>query len=343
MASNPAPEAATRDAGLRGVILVCHAGADLGIGHLTRMLALAHALERQGMDRVDVVVQGDPVVRSDLDRFSCTFVGLESDLAEVVLAAAADLVPGVVVFDLHPELVPEGLGGLLGSLAAGGARLVGVDGLLDFCDLLDVSWIPSFSVDSARLERCSGEVHHGWDSFLIRKRLPTRAWRPGRRVLVLTGGSDVTGQSQTLPALLDGSVPSGTELHWVRGPFAAAPAIPSNRRVDWKVHEAPEGLDELVVESHYALTVFGVTLFEVLQYGVPTVVFSPYEDRDQPELALLEGEGVAVVADGAETAVAGLVELMGDARLAGGLSQAALDRLQVDGADRLAGLIHSLV
>lgn len=338
MASSRAPDSA----GPAAALLVCHAGAGLGIGHLTRMLALADALERTGMDRVELLVQGERLVRSDLDHFPRTFIGLEADLAAAVLSCAEDLAPGVVVFDLHPRLVPDGTDDLLGSLAAGGLRLVAVDGLFDVCDRLDIAWIPSFAADPAVLEACTGEIHHGWDSYLIRKRLPGKEWRAGSSVLVLTGGSDVTGQARTLPTLLEASLPPGTEIHWVRGPFAPAPVLPPSPRLAWSLHQAPEGLDELAVDSGYALTVFGVTLFELLQYGVPTVVYSPYTDMVQPELELLGGEDVAVVADTADSAVTELARLMGDAERAEALSRAALDRLRVGGADRLAGLIHSL-
>ena len=108
------------------------------------------------------------------------------------------------------------------------------------------------------------------------------------------------------------------------------------------IHEAPTGLDELIVGSDYAITVFGVTLFELLQYGTPTVVFSPYRGREFPELDSVAAAGVAVVADDADAAVAALVALMADDDRARVYSQKALNRMSVNGADRLAELIHSL-
>ncbi len=160
---------------------------------------------------------------------------------------------------------------------------------------------------------------------------------------MLTGGSDVTGQAATLPALLEAGLPAETEVHWVRGPFASPPAAPDEARLEWTVHEAPDGIDELLTEADYALTVFGVTLFEILQYGLPAVVFSPYPEGERPELGPLAESGAAAVAEDAPAAVAELAALMGDDARAEKLAGTARELLAVSGADRLAALIHSLV
>ena len=58
----------------------------------------------------------------------------------------------------------------------------------------------------------------------------------------------------------------------------------------------PNNLMKLIVQSNYVLTVFGVSFFEVLQYGIPTVVFSPYDNKDDKDLSALSKEDVAIVA-----------------------------------------------
>lgn len=337
MASNPNPE----ESPASRVLLVCHAGASLGIGHLTRMLALAAALGPEPADR-RLLIQGDRIERDDLARFGHSFVDFETDLFDAVLEMCDQFRPAVVVLDLHPKLLPVDFAVRSAELGARGIRLVGVDGLLPFCDSLDLTWVPSLLVDDAELAGCKGTVHFGWHSFLTIRRVPAQEWSPGTRVLVLTGGSDVTDQHTTLPSLLDAELPDRSEVWWVRGPFAGAPVLPAEPRLDWVVHEAPSGLDELIVRSDYAITVFGVTLFELLQYGIPTVVFSPYDNREFPELDSVSAAGVAAVTADAATAVVELTALMADDDRARMYSRRALERMTVNGADRLAGLIHSL-
>jgi len=338
MSSNPSPEETISP--IR-VLLVCHAGAALGIGHLTRMLALATALE-SGSAEIRLLIQGDRVGRNDLSGLAHSFIDIEVDLFGGVIETCDRFEPDVVVFDLHPKLLPPDFADRSIELRERDIHLVGVDSLLPLCDSLDLTWVPSLMVGDAEIAGCEEAVYWGWDSFLISKRLSAKEWAPGTRVLVLTGGSDVTRQHGTLPALLDAQLPDRSEIWWVQGPFAPAPELPAEPRLEWVIHEAPAGLDELIVGADYAITVFGVTLFELLQYGTPTVVFSPYQDREFPELGSVTAAGAAVVADDADVAVAELVALMADDDRARAYSQKALDRMSVNGADRLAELIQSL-
>ena len=91
------------------------------------------------------------------------------------------------------------------------------------------------------------------------------------------------------------------------------------------------------------LTVFGVSLFEVLQYGIPSVVFSPYGDKDDIELTSLSEEKVALVSDNAQGAVDNLIKLMNNDKLARECSTNALNKLSVNGAQKLSEEIYSLI
>jgi spore coat polysaccharide biosynthesis predicted glycosyltransferase SpsG len=224
-----------------------------------------------------------------------------------------------------------------------GIRVVGVDSLRNSCRSLDLVWIPSFFVDQSSLAGCPGNVKFGWDTLLVRRRLPSRPWQPGKRVLILTGGTDASGQGETLPAMLDERLPMDSEIHWVRGPFAKPPAIPAKTRLSWVVHKAPEGLDALFIQSDYALTVFGVTFFELMKYGIPTVTFSPYGSKDRAELDALASENICEVADNAPSAIDRLVKLMGDDESAKEYSRSAMERLSANGADNLARHIKALI
>jgi spore coat polysaccharide biosynthesis predicted glycosyltransferase SpsG len=326
----------------RRVLLVCHAGAEIGIGHLGRMLSLGAALTGSAPTEVEILIQGQPIERDDLAELEHSYVGFDADLLDAVIEKCDQAAPSVAVFDLHPEHLPDDFAIRSAVLREAGTRLVGVDSLLEECDSLDLTWVPSLLVDESAVAGCEGTVHSGWDSFLITRRLPVEEWAPGNRVLVLTGGGDVTDQNATLPALLDQQLPDRSEISWVRGPFADAPVLPVEPRHAWMVHESPGGLDELIKTTDYAITVFGVTLFELLQYGVPTVVFSPYDDRRVPELEPVAAAGAAVVAGDASTAVGELASLMADDDRAAELSREARHRMRVNGAERLAGLIHSL-
>ena len=174
-------------------------------------------------------------------------------------------------------------------------------------------------------------LRFGWNCYLLDTRTVPRDWSPGNRLLVLTGGSDAARLGATLPTLLDRELPTGTEVHWVVGPFAATPIEPESPRLRLITHRAPSGLDRLILKSNYALTVFGVSFFELLRFGIPTVVISPYGDRDREDLTGLMAANVAAVADSSADTVVRLRSLMDDDALARRLSANASRRVNGSG------------
>jgi spore coat polysaccharide biosynthesis predicted glycosyltransferase SpsG len=163
--------------------------------------------------------------------------------------------------------------------------IIGIDSLIEYCDILDLIWIPSFNFDINKHSNCKSLLRSGWDTYLIQKRLNHKKWRSGSKILVLTGGSDISNLGKTLPTQLDQILDKNSEVHWVKGPLSDDPILPERQKLKWIFHDAPQQLDELIVESNYVLAVFGVSFFEVLQYGIPTVVFSPYDKKDDKDLS----------------------------------------------------------
>ncbi len=325
------------------VLLVCHASSSMGLGHLARLMALAQAIRKTGSAQPEFLIFGDTIENEELASFNFSCHSPENDFVTSVKTTVEAITPSIVVFDLYPKMLSPTLEELFAWLQSRDIRLVGIDSLVKYCQLLDFTWVPSFYFDSSKIPSCTNKLKSGWDSFLIQQRLPNQAWKPGSNILVLTGGGDVTHLGNSLPQQLDNLLPQESEIHWVRGPYANPPTIPANQRLNWHVHTAPPQLDELIVQSNYVLTVFGVSFFEVLQYGIPAVVFSPYDAKDQPELEALAKEKVAVVCNTSDSAAQRLVMLMNDTDLAQACSQSALEKLSVNGAQQLAKLICSLI
>lgn len=335
-------EDANSDKSLPSVLLVCHASATIGLGHLARLLALAQALRKADKTSPEFLIFGDPVGNKELAPFNPIFLPLSKDFNDSVKARVEILKSHVVVFDLYPELISPSQEQLFKWLKKSGLYLVGIDALVGHCQVLDLTWVPSICFNTGQYENCAGRLKSGWDSLLIQKRLPTRKWEPGRQVLVLTGGGDTTHLGRTLPGKLESMLESGTHIHWVCGPYSEPPIVPIESDKKWIIHSELTQLDELIVKSNYVLTVFGVSFFEVLQYGIPTVVFSPYKDRDEKVLFSLAEQEVAVVANDSTGAVQSLKELMRDDELGRDCSQTSLEKLSVKGAEQLAKRVNSL-
>jgi UDP-N-acetylglucosamine:LPS N-acetylglucosamine transferase len=96
-------------------------------------------------------------------------------------------------------------------------------------------------------------------------------------------------------------------------------------------------------QASFALTVYGVSFYELLYLGIPTVVFSPYGVKDRRELDAVKREGVALVANDELHAIELLAELMSSPALAKTLSLQAQETLSKPGGQRLALEIAKLL
>jgi hypothetical protein len=322
------------------VLLACDIGAAVGLGHWRRVSALRAALRERGA-ATEVLAFGD--LPADRSRFGdARAVADDGRFAEHILAELARTSADAIVLDLHPSRIDHALESLLDDLGRLGVMRIGIDSLRKQAALLELLCIPSFHLDAGTAPGHEGKLVWGWDSLLVENQLPVREWSPGRRILVLTGGSDTTGLATTLPAMLEASLPDGVHVDWVRGPYARDPDVPKATRLDWSVHHAPDGLDRLMSTADYALTVFGVSLLELMKYGVPTVVFSPYGGANDVELQVLRSTGACLVASNAGEAAGKLAQVMGNHELARRFSLESRRLLAASGPGRLAQRIVEL-
>ena len=324
-------------------LIVCHAGEGLGLGHLTRSLVVARFLSQELGATVRFLIQGNPLRRSDLDTFEHCFLGSHEDLADAIRRQLRQVDTEIVVLDLHPHRVPQDIEGLLETLRRNGQKVIAVDGFVEYRRNLDLLFIPAFRFSPPDPAPGDPPMLSGWDCFLLNVKHPPVEWKPGCRVLALAGGSDATGLGETWPTLLNETLPITTELQWVTGPYARQPVLPSRPRFSMVNHQSPAGLDDLMVEANYAMTVYGVSFYELLYYGVPTVVFSPYGGKDDAELAGISEAGVALVARDEVHAVEILQELMADDRLASALSLRARQKMSVPGGQTFARAVAVLL
>lgn len=324
-------------------LIVCQVGAEIGLGHLSRTLTVARALQDRVFSGIRILIQGEPIQRSDLALIPHHYISASEDISSAVLHEVNIKRTDVVIFDIQAQRLPKDLSGLLEQLRVQHTHVVAIDGLFEYCNQLDFIHIPGFYIDPAKTSHCHQPIYFGWEYYLLSKPAHSRMWSKGNKLLVLTGGSDVTKLGQTLPNELESKLPEGTEVHWVKGPFAGKPKLPVMPRLQWTIHEAPSDLSKLMTQVNYALTVYGVSFFELLQHGVPTVVFSPYGDRDNIELDKLRSETIAVVAKDRYSAIDALNKLMCDHEMAQTISRHAATKIDGQGACRLAERIRMVV
>lgn len=325
------------------ILLVCYASSKIGLGHLSRLLALAQNLKKDKNTVPEFLIFGDLIKKDELDSFVVHNFSVENDFTQTIQGLLEDNNFKAIVIDVYQNHNISNLQNLLTQLKKQNIFIISIDSLMEYCDILDLIWIPSFNFDNTKYINCKSLLRSGWDSYLIQKRLNNKQWKPGLKILVLTGGSDISNLGKTLPTQLDQILDKNSEVHWVKGPLSDNPILPEKSKLKWVLHDAPQQLDELIVDSNYALAVFGVSFFEVLQYGIPTVAFSPYDNKDDTDLAALSKEDVALVAYNLKSAIKDLLKLMIDEKLAKKLSINALKKMSINGSEKLSKEIHLLL
>ena len=328
---------------MQKILLVCYVTPDIGIGHLSRLLALANNLKKDKKLIPEFLIFGNLIKKDELDNFKVHNYSLENDFALIIDKILKSNKFNLLVFDIIQNYIKNNLRELFIKLKQQNICLIGIDTLIDFCDILDLIWVPSFNFDVTKHSKCKSLLKSGWDTYLIQKHFKSKKWSSGPRVLVLTGGSDIMNLGKSLPNEIDQILDKNSEIHWVRGPFSKEPKIPKKRRLSWFIHYAPQQLDELIMQSNYVISVFGISFFEVLQYGLPTVVFSPYKNKDAKDLDALFKEEVAMVINNPKLVAGGLLKLMNDEKIAKKYSVNSVKKMSINGCKNLSNEISLLL
>ena len=328
---------------MKKILLVCYVSPKIGLGHLSRLLALAQTLKKDKKVVPEFLIFGDLIKKDELNNFKVHNFSADSNFALTIENLLKSNNFNGIVFDIYSGHNINDLYKLFSQLKQQNICIISIDCLIEYCDVLDLIWIPSFNFDTTKHSNCKSLLRSGWDTYLIQKRLHHKEWTPGSKILVLTGGSDVANLGKTIPTQLDQILDKNSEVHWVKGPLSDDPILPERQKLKWILHDAPQQLDELIIECNYVLAVFGISFFEVLQYGIPTVVFSPYDKKDDKDLVALSKEDVALVAYNLKSAAKELSNLMNDEKLAKKLSINALKKLSINGSEKLSKEIHLLL
>lgn len=288
------------------VAIRADASTDIGSGHVTRCLTLAHALRARGAEALFICrsLAGHHADRIVAEGFRVALLpdSEGADLgrdAELTLAALsdADFVPDWLVVD-HYSLAAEWERALR-TLAG---RIMVIDDLADRahdCDvLLDQNLVADFrrrydSLTGPRTMRLLGPEYALLQARYaeLRDRAKIRTGKP-RRILVYFGGGDVPGLTlRTTDAILELRLPE-TAVDVVIGQghrdFAALEAY-AERHENLRVHAFLPSLADLMLEADLAVGASGATSWERLCLRLPAVVVT-LADNQRPiasELARL--------------------------------------------------------
>ncbi len=312
------------------VLLVGACGPRHGLGHLRRLLVLAERLADHHAAGVRLLLVGE---LPNLEVLSYWPHRRCDRIATGLAALIEEKTPQAIVFDLPCGQLLEEDRPMLQTLQDRGIALFSIDGAIPWPEHYQLDFVPSFYMPA---QAAHSKRLWGWGRYLLPRFAKVSRARP--RLLVMTGGSDVLGLGAVWPELLAANLPASLEITWVRGPFATEPRLPSSDDPRWHICHSPSDPYALMAEASMALVVYGVSLFECLAHGLPTVALLPsYLVAD--EARAFHAVQAAVCAQDAQSAVTSVKDLLGDEPRACALGERAFALMAGTGAAELANLV----
>ena len=84
-------------------LLVCHVGSVEGVGHLSRLLALAKILRKDGNVISEFLIFGDFIKKDDLANFNVHAFSIKEDFVSTIKNFLSINTFNVIIFDLYPR------------------------------------------------------------------------------------------------------------------------------------------------------------------------------------------------------------------------------------------------
>jgi spore coat polysaccharide biosynthesis predicted glycosyltransferase SpsG len=179
-------------------------------------------------------------------------------------------------------------------------------------------------------------IRYGADCMILPHRVTKRATSNEQTVLALTGGADVANLGRIWPRVAARTLPPNIRITWVKGPLAEAPLVDRSLEDRIRLVSGSENLSTEISQASFGLVVHGISAYELLSAGVPSVVFSPYGAKDDGSMAFLENSRLARISHSSHDAVNQLLYLVNNPKEAERMAEKARNFLGVPGELTLA-------
>lgn len=321
--------------------LISNLGKNAGLGHFKRLLSVFNYLQKKFTSTINFYALCEEIPIACQNK---NLIYLTGDINEIIATEIVKIgIKQVFIFDLLESSLSKSFQDTILFIKNNDGILIAIDGLLDFNEI-DYYFMPTFYFKEGFKNINPSKISWGWQNFLINPKYDQIEYEKKRNnILALTGGSDVKNLSSYMPKLMDKGIKGDYIIDWVVGPFSNQPILDKSNSKQWEIHQSPDSLDDLMVSSKFAITVYGVSFFELLYYGVAVVVFSPYGSKDLLELKQIEELDLAVIASDEKDAVKKINQLIKNREYSEILSNNAKNIFSKRGEETLFDVIAHLI
>jgi spore coat polysaccharide biosynthesis predicted glycosyltransferase SpsG len=345
---------------MSSILIRCDGTHEVGMGHVSRCLALADELRDRERCTVTFAMRGSgtpgaAAVRGGGYAIDAVIADAEADYGDELQAIASSRGAAAIVVDVRDALSRASLE----AIRDRGTRIVAIDDASERRLAADLAFYPPVpQVEEMDWTAFRGRRYAGWEWVLLRREFAADGFTPpelsatsqGIDVLVTMGGGDPAGMTEfTMSAL--SLLANPLAICVVVGPaFARAESV-----IDAIVHSphavriarAPRSLSTLMRASRLAVTSFGVSAYELAACGVPAVHICLTDDHARSSSAFVK-EAAAVTAGvfgriTREALADPVRRLMGRADRRGHMATRASQLVDGRGAARVAAVIAAAI
>jgi len=164
---------------------------------------------------------------------------------------------------------------------------------MELSSYLDYLWIPTLFIDQKKLKKIECDYRFGFNSILLpsisNKKYPHKY---NEKVLTIcSGAGDVCFLGDwLLDEIVYSAIKNLSKIIWIQGPYAKEPvfSLAKDLALNIEIIKSPISLISIMQQSDFVLSVYGITAFEAMSCKVPTMVFSPYGNKDIQNLNALK-------------------------------------------------------
>jgi spore coat polysaccharide biosynthesis protein SpsF len=323
-------------------LFITQASADIGLGHLSRCMALATEFQESFGANSFFYVNSNPNTQKILEEQGFEF------FAESEFGPQAD-VPSLltkkkfsrIIVDVKRETLNESFGFLASTVPS--SVLIDIHPDEKFRGMLTI--IPAVNIDD---KPNPPNCFKGKEYLILKREIQfwrnTRNVASSKHILVLSGGSGIP--DSTLVKSLE-IFENRVNIQFVIGPFVTRKKFEDEMKKtnlsNYDITQSPEDIFSEISKAYIVLLPFGVTAYECLTIGTPTVITSIITPSDKYIVDYLEQRNILL--DLVESSNS--IERMGEALLGiyydpekcNTLSQEARTYFKGDGVRTVAELI----
>ena len=326
--------------------LICSTGKDIGVGHVSRLIAIHNGIVKKFQCKINFYIDGESLNSINHASIFPIYISLQNNLDFFLKKIIKKGVLQIFIFDLKESNIKNSFKNIISKIHENNGIIISIDSFLSLESFIDYYFMPTFLKKKSFDLINQNKISWGWNHFLLNTKYQNNKIlkkKVKKNLLVLTGGSDTNNLGNKFPSIIDKNINKKIGINWVVGPYSKQPLLEKTFSSIWKLEQSPKNLDDLMINSNYAITVYGVSFFELLYYGIPTVVFSPYGNKDKKELEKIKEYNIAMVANDELDAICKLNILMEDTTLSNLYSMNAKKLFTEKGEDNLTNIIKKII